>query len=72
MNKLKLILDLTGLFVSIAAGLLAIGNQITAIPGIPGWIVNGWPVVIVAATIIDRVGNIIISYLNPKTEPKVP
>lgn len=67
MNIPKLIIDLVSLCVAIAGGILAVANQITAIHDLPGWLTNSWPAVLAGATLIDRIGNIILNALKPKT-----
>lgn len=62
----KLAIDLTSLAIAISGGILAVGNQITAIANLPGWLTNSWPAFIAIATITDRVGNIILNYLKSK------
>lgn len=64
MNKTKLILDLSSLATAVAGGVLAFGDKWVQIPGLPDGLVHSWPLVIFTATVIDRVGNIIINYFK--------
>ncbi len=69
MNKTKLVIDLISMTMGIAGVILAIGNQITAFNGLPGWLTNAWPVVFFFAMLIDRVGNMILNYIKTNTPP---
>lgn len=69
MNKPKLILDLTSLSVALAGGVLALADKIVAIHGLPGWVVNAWPVVLLGATFVDRLGNIVLNFLKSQNNP---
>jgi len=52
--------------VASAGAVLAIGDKITAIPSLPGYVVNAWPLVVFFSTIIDRVGSAIVDAQKEK------
>jgi hypothetical protein len=62
----NLIVHIVSSLVAAAGGILSIGDKITAMPGLPPNLVNAWPVVLVIATIIDRVGSAIVDANKPK------
>lgn len=68
MNKKqkRIIVDLASIAVASAGAILAVANEITAINGIPGQWSNKWPLVLVASTLINRVGQSVISKLEGK------
>lgn len=68
-NQIKTIINIVSLLIAIASGILAIGQQIQGIPGIPGWLSTAWPVVTISAMMIDRIGNIIVDYLKNQNQP---
>lgn len=57
----KLIIDLVSLAIAIAGGLLAIGNEIKDL-NLPGWLTQLWPTLLVGATIVNRIGNILLAH----------
>lgn len=62
---------------ALAGGILAVGDTIKAMPGLPGWLTSAWPLVLVAATIFRNVATILItpansSTNNPNQAPTVP
>jgi hypothetical protein len=50
--------------VASAGATLAIADKITAVPALPPSLVNAWPLVVFAATLIDRIGSAIIDTLK--------
>lgn len=64
-------LDIASLAVAIAGGILAVSNQLIAIPGLPGWLTCSWPVVLALATLVDRIGNIVLR-VAPAPMPALP
>jgi uncharacterized membrane protein len=67
MKPATIILHIVTALVAIFGVILAIGDKITDIPGLNPQLVNAWPTVFFAATIIDRVGKVLINILTPKT-----
>jgi len=63
--KPKLWLNLASAVVASAGAILAIGDTLVAMPGLPDWLVSAWPLVLVGSTLIQRVGNAIIEALKP-------
>jgi hypothetical protein len=61
-----IILHILSLLVAIAGAILAYGDKWSAMPGLPEWLVHSWPLVMFAATVIDRIGKIVIDSLTPK------
>lgn len=70
-QQVKLTINLVSLFIALASGILAVGQQMSGIPGLPGWLTTAWPVVTISAMAIDRIGNIIVDYLKGQ-QPPVP
>lgn len=68
----KTIVDITSLAVAVSGGILAVANQITAIPALPGWLTNSWPAVLAVATLIDRIGNIVLKNMPPAAVVGIP
>jgi len=64
MNQKSFVLILSSI-VAAAGAVLAVGDTITALP-LPPYLVNAWPVVLVSATLIHRVGMAIIEVNKPK------
>lgn len=62
----RLIVDIASVAVAIAGGLLAMANEITSIKGIPGELSDKWPLVLVLSTIINRIGQAVITKLEGK------
>ena len=60
----KLYVHITSSLVAAAGALLAVGDKITAIPALPPYLVNAWPIVVFVATLIDRVGSAIVDNSN--------
>ena len=54
------------LIVAIVGAILSVGDKITAVPGLPGWLVNAWPLVFFLATLIHRLGPALIEFGQPK------
>lgn len=52
--------------VAAAGGVLAVADTITAIPNLPPYLVNAWPVFLAVATLIHRVGSI---FITPEKKP---
>jgi hypothetical protein len=66
----KTIVKIISALVAAAGGVLSIADVITAIPSLPPYVVNAWPLVFLAATLIDRVGIAIVNSLQGKDGPK--
>lgn len=47
--------------VAAAGGVLAVADTITAIPALPPYLVNSWPVFLAVSTLIHRIGGAIIA-----------
>lgn len=60
----RVLIDLISIGVAGTGGILAIANEISAIPGIPGGLSDKWPLVLVFSTLINRVGQSIITKLE--------
>jgi hypothetical protein len=65
----KSIVKLVSAIVAAAGGVLSIADVITAIPSLPPYVVNAWPLVFLAATLIDRVGIAVINSIEKKNTP---
>lgn len=61
MNKIVM-LHIVSLFIALAGAVLMVGDKITAIPGLNPWLVNNWPTFFFAATMLDRIGKIILNW----------
>jgi len=66
MKPSKLTLNITSLILALAGAVLSVGDKITAIPSLPGWLVNAWPVILVLATVVHRCGSIMNDLGKPK------
>lgn len=60
----KRYVHLTSLIVASAGAVLAIGDKIIAMPGLPQGLVSAWPLVVFIATLIDRVGSLVVDESN--------
>lgn len=56
----KTLVHIISTLVASAGAILAIGDKITAMPGLPANLVNAWPLVVFVATLIDRIGSAIV------------
>lgn len=59
------ILHAIGLVLALSSGILAIADQLVAIAAINPTLAHWWPVVLAAATSIDRIGKLIIPAPQP-------
>lgn len=60
----KIIFNSVTIAIAVAGGILAVGDEIKAIPNLPGWLINAWPVFIFIATITSRIGSIVVIHLT--------
>lgn len=60
----RIIVDVVSIAVAATGGVLAVANEITAIQGIPGEWSNKWPLILVLSTLVNRVGQSIITKLT--------
>lgn len=58
----KVVINIVSLIIAIVGVILAIGDKLTDIPGLPGWLVSSWPFVFFLATIINRIGAAILAW----------
>lgn len=56
-------------FIALTSGILAIGDKLTAMPGLPGWVTSSWPLVLAIATIFNHVAHILIDPAVPAPAP---
>lgn len=56
---------------AVTSGILAVGDKITSMPGVPGWLTSAWPVVLAFSTIFDRIGHVLIAPATPPADPHV-
>lgn len=47
--------------ITIASSILALGDKVVQMPGLPGWLTSSWPFILSLAGIFDRVGHILIT-----------
>lgn len=47
--------------ISVASGILALGDKAVAFPGVPGWLTSCWPFVLAGAAIFNNVAHILIT-----------
>lgn len=64
--KPKLYIHITSTLVASAGAILALGDKVVSMPGLPGWLVNAWPLVLFSATVIDRIGSALVDFGQPK------
>jgi len=67
--KPKLWINIVSALVASAGAVLAVGDTLVAMPGLPDGLVSAWPLVLVGSTLIQRIGNAVLEALKP-TEPK--
>jgi hypothetical protein len=48
--------NITSIVLAVVGAILMTGDKITAIPGLPGWLVNAWPLFYFIATLVNRLG----------------
>jgi hypothetical protein len=66
---MKTIISAISLAIAIAGGVMSISSTLLVIPGLDPAIAHLWPQVLAAATLVDRIGNIIIAQLNAQPKP---
>lgn len=66
MKTSELWLHIISALIACVGVILAIGDTITNIPGLNPTLVHAWPTVFFLATIVDRVGKVLLNYLSPK------
>lgn len=54
---------------ALASGILAAGDKIVSMPGLPGWLTTAWPLVLVGAGIFNSVAQILIAPDAPPPPP---
>lgn len=64
----KLWVRIAASVVAASGAILAIGDKIIAMPGLPGDLVNAWPLVMFAAILTNQVGAAIIEGLKEKSD----
>lgn len=47
--------------ISVASGILALGDKAVAFPDVPGWLTSCWPFVLAGAAIFNNVAHILIT-----------
>lgn len=65
MNKRTI--EIITIILTTTSAILGVGSQIAAIPHLPGWLANAWPVVLAFALLFNQVAKAIIG-----ETPKVP
>lgn len=46
---------------ALASGILAIGDKLTSMPSLPGWLTSSWPVTLIGAGLFQHVAQILIT-----------
>ncbi len=46
--------------ISAASAILAIGDKLVSMPGLPGWLTSSWPLVLVAAGLFKNIATAIL------------
>jgi len=64
MTQKNIVLFLSSI-VAAAGAVLAVGDTITALP-LPPYVVNAWPLVLAASTLIHRIGMAVIEANKPR------
>lgn len=58
--------------ISLASGILAVGDKWQGVPGIPGWLASSWWLVLIGAKVFNEVAHILIDPVPPVVTPLVP
>lgn len=74
MKTSEKIVHILSLLIAIAGGILSFGDKWISMPGVPDWLTHSWPTFVFAATVVDRMGNLLIDKIpkifasaNPST-----
>jgi|RhiMetdeSRZDD1v2_1073273.scaffolds.fasta_scaffold801778_3 hypothetical protein len=72
-KSLRLLTDLLSALVALSGGLLYVADEVRAINAIPAHLANAWGLVLVLATVINRVGQAVITRFlpEPKDDPQI-
>lgn len=52
---------------ALASSILALGDKVVQMPGLPGWLTSAWPFVLIGAGIFNHVAQVLIT---PDAPPK--
>jgi hypothetical protein len=63
-KHIRTLIHIVSLLIALAGGVLAIGDTIKAIPGLPPNLANSWPMFLAGATAVDRIGGILVSEMT--------
>lgn len=60
----EIILHILSILIVIAGGILSMGDTWWPMPDVPAWMTHSWQIALVVATLIDRVGKLVLNYIQ--------
>lgn len=69
MTTSEITLHIISILIVMAGGILSLGDKWFPMDAVPAWLTHSWQLVLVGATLVDRIGKLILNYIQTNLTP---